>query len=450
MYKGFCHTCQKSAETSNGFCEICNDLVEITEDYSTQSLNTAVSLSEPFSQNIENKTFISPTQQTQVNNQNYTPQPNGDTTGNNDYYVNRRTGFGGNIHAKPNTTFSNPAIEGSEGYSILTLGIIGLFLFLGLGYGISYAKAYFASMPDKIATEATEARNNPEFQKRASEFLGNLQSGANPAATVAVTAQKPWFSSWFKSNPTAEEIFEKYESETVVNGKSLNATSMFFSGKLSISSIKPKGSTVSNNVAVTSDFEMSMKAPNKVFMKMEMRTNVPTQSNNGYTQYSDFSQPMQTVKAGVTAGFDGTNRWSITKVLIGGGIKTQETNDANEGSIDKALNNPDAFVFNRQKYQSIEFSGTEAIGSKKSYIIKATKDSGEIDLLYFDIETGLINYYVSKDYKMLISTYGRFEGYKTPSVFQIETPEMTFQMDIFQLKPDVPFDDSIFLRSSYK
>jgi hypothetical protein len=458
MYKGFCHSCQLFTDTITGFCGTCNDLIEITGDYSpanTFSQNTSVSSSEPVSHYTESPTFVSQNRQTQINNQNYERQPQNTTVNRNVNYVNEKTGLQGNIYKNSFTGNNDSGIKDSEGYSILTLGIIGLILFVGLGFGITYTRAYFAAMPDKIAKEATDARNDPTFQKRAAEFLSKSQNETVNAA-VPATTQKPWFSSWFGANPTAEEIFEKHEKETLIEGKNLSAQSMYLSGKLNIKSIKPKGSNETKNITVTSDFEMSLKVPNKAFIRMEMKSEKPAPTpensmnsfNNWY--YDKPVRPSPNIKVGVIAGSDGTNRWSVTRALINGSIKTQESNSGDESSIDKALNNPDAFIFNRQKYQSIEFLGIENVGEKKAYLLKVAKQNGETDLLYFDIETGLIINFVAKDHKMLIKTYGRFEGVKMPSSFQIEMPEMTFQMDIFQMKPDVPFDDSIFLRSSYK
>jgi hypothetical protein len=452
MFKGFCHSCQLFVDTITGFCGTCNDLVEITETGSNTNLNTFIDISEPFPPVSESFTSISVADQTQISSHNYERYPQNTAVNQNSGYVNKNTGLQGNIY---NPSFNNKStdskIAGSEGYSILTLGIIGLLVFVGLGFGITYTRAYFAAMPDAIAKAATDARNNPDFQRRAAEYFSNQQTGdANNSASGST--QKPWFSSWFRSNPTAEEVFEKYDKETLVDGKFLSIQSMFLSGKMSISKIKPKNSNTSNDIAVTSDFEMSMKAPNKAFMKMEMQAEQRQVKNfNQPVYYDDYnSRPAPNIKAGVIAGSDGTNKWSVTKTLVNGSIRTQESNGSEENNVDKALNSPDAFVFNRGKYQNAEFLGIENVGVKRAYLLKAFKQNGESDLLYFDIETGLIINFVTKEYKMLIKTYGRFEGLKMPSSFQIEMPEMTFQMDILRMQPDVPFDDSIFLRSSYK
>jgi hypothetical protein len=317
-----------------------------------------------------------------------------------------------------------------------------------LGFGLSKTKAYFASMPDKIAKEATDARNDPEFQKRAAEFLSKQQTGAADIP-VAASTQKPWFSSWFRSNPTAEEIFDKYEKETLIQGKSSNPQSIFLKGKVSIEPMidatKPTFTKTNNRrtVNMKADFEMSTKSP-KILVKMKINA-----KQDGSTLFMESH-----VNAEFIGGFNGVYKWSVMYVKNGDedDTKIEGGNDDTNG-FSKALENTDDFIFKRRAYRKIQFTANEIIENRMSYLVTAYKNDGDYDLLYFDTETGLITKLITKKDTITVSNHTMFGSIKMPSAVQIvseDIPETLIKMDISEMKSDVPLDDSIFLRSSYK
>lgn len=287
------------------------------------------------------------------------------------------------------------------------------------------------------------------------------------SANPNLEPQKPWFSAWFRSNPTGEEIFEKYEKETFAKGKNLTAESFLITGKAEFLEPGAKGisklaeyrkpqtdKTPAPALQVTpppknleapvrglpkpSDFkvtfEISIKKPNKFLMKMVMKP------KEGFNQsYANFP----------TMGFDGKKGWAFMKTFYNGNYQTNESKAPNANYFLKQNRDGVAMTFLRSSYSTAELQGQEDVLNRMSYSVKTTDLAGKEATIFFDIETGLASKVSENGVDMYILDYTNFDGTMFPSkVVYIGTGDW-LMLTMEQLKSNVPLDDSIFERSSY-
>ena len=284
--------------------------------------------------------------------------------------------------------------------------------------------------------------------------------------------QKPWFSAWFRSEPSGDEILEKYEKATFAQGKNLTAESFYITGKAEIIEPKAKGikdlikykpnqnqntANTNTNLAVKNPnnpniqvpgktlpnpsdfdirFEVSIKKPNKFLMKMT------TKPKGGYNQnYVSFP----------TMGFDGKKGWAFTKSYYNGNSEIAEEKAPSSNYFFKQTNDGVALTFLRSSYSTVEVTGQADVLNRLAYSVKAIDVNGKETTLFFDIETGLASKVVENNVEMYILDYTNFEGTMFPSkVVYITSAKGWLMLTMEQVKSNVPFEDSIFERSSYK
>lgn len=423
MNQAFCHNCQIFLDTVYDYCWKCNDKLEILN-----VINPIKSENKPiipnqqqFSQNNE----VHQTTNEQSNSAHYTniEEPVFET--------------GGYRNIQANST-ANPVFEESNFSTIIKPALLSLVVLVSLGFFCSYTKSYFASIPDQKAREIGEAK---------------FATGK---------PQIPWFSSWFRSQPTAEEVFEHFEDVTASKGKALVSQTMVVKGNIQFSFPNAElektykelktgvmSNSFPNGAPIISSFskpkseiwdfdiemEMSMKAPNKLLLSMTM---TPRDTS------------IKNVKLYSWSGSNGVEKWVVNKAFINGNQRQSE-NDVN--TLPNFFSNDTdslTMTFVKEEYQKIEYIGVETLAERKHYFIKATKANGQMDSLYFDIETGLVNKVVGKDGDVYIVNYRDMDGVKMPGQMLVKAGTGLIMMTFSEIKKDVPLDDAIFLKSSHQ
>ncbi len=449
MYKGFCHTCQEFLETPNKFCKKCGMMLEILQTIlsaesatNTVNSNTYVENQQPhFSNSQQDSTFVSNSQnnnfqENQFGTVNNYPQPI-----NSGYSQNQPNFQRDNFQAKKYSQ-DNQVFAESDGSVVMKTAIkffVVVICLIGLGFGVNYAKDYFAAMPQQTIDNIMASKNN---------IVGNNNQGIQKTVN-----QTPWCWCWFRKNPTAEEVFEKYESAANLVGKDVVSQTITIVGHANFIPVDINSSKNESIQKFNFAIELYMKAPNKVLVKMNMTF------KRNYTILNDFMNPvvsdeqkkmMDSFNAKIITGTSGDGRWEIKNITANGQTKKEETeNEKND--FDKFTNKTDhlTMTFSRQQYQNIEFIGIDNVENRKTYLVKGVKPSGDIELLYFDIETGLVNKYFSKDNEVYIDSYNEYQGVKMPSMIRQRMYDLYFSLHISDIKQNDQFDDSIFLRSSY-
>jgi hypothetical protein len=431
MYKGFCHTCQEFLETPNKFCEKCGMMLEIIQRFEVQQNETAV-YSQETSINAEHQMLNFQQPQHNHYQNNYAPQNN--------------QGFQRNISAH-SATNSNEA-TGSAAMKAIAKFLIAVVVIVCLGYGIKYLR------------NATKPLNDQQ--------LTNLMNGRDINEFKDPEPQNPWFWSFFRNEPTAEEVFEKYEYETNLTGKDVTSQTVVLKGTGDFIGLGENSiGIVSSAMDFDYSFDMYMKSPDKMLVKMKMTYKENPilyshyEKNNPFMTKDQMKKDRESFNADLVLGSVREDKWILSKISYRGETKTDEKKDA--GEIDKFANDSSSLTmtFSRQEYQKIEFIGTDTIGEKiiilgtrkigprKAYLVKGYKPDNKVDLLYFDIDTGLVIKYYSKDAEVYIDNYGEFQGIKMPTEIRQKTGSLYFYMKISDIKQGEPLNDSIFLRSSY-
>lgn len=297
-------------------------------------------------------------------------------------------------------------------------------------------------------------------------FMQMDVSTVNTAA-APTEPQKPWFSSWFRNGPNAEEIFEKHETETFSKGKILSSNGFVVSGKariinvsggaldlvklrknpdepfipsIKVSPAAPvNGKTQQNNFPGRSDFDIafdiSLKAPNRLVMQMLLKP------KEGFTQ---------SYLAYKTAGFDGANGWHFTKtVMMGRETLNEEPNRSNDFFFNHTTDSV-TLAIQKSGYSNLELVGEEVVYNRRAYKVKAKNLAGEASEICFDIETGLAVKVRQNSNDIYFLDYSNFNGASYPSKIVVPMYGEYFLLSIDKIQSNVPLDDSIFRRSSYR
>jgi hypothetical protein len=287
--------------------------------------------------------------------------------------------------------------------------------------------------------------------------------------------QKRWFSSWFRKEPTGDEILEKFEAVTYAKDKNPVSETISVKGKLQflppefsepngLLQIKEKGGfeTKSDNIYqnytgrksnyltpanvgqiplwnMNSDFDISLKTPNKILMKMSFE---PKEKKVGVQQ-----------KFYVDVGFDGVSTWSFSKIYDNGTVRTEEQNVKDVSNFGNVGLDGISMTFLRKMYRQTELKGEETILNRKAYVVETIDMQGDVSTLYFDVETGLVVKVLEKKETetVFILDYRMFNGILYPSKMVYKVAEKEWMMfEISEITPNVTFEDSIFQRLSYQ
>jgi hypothetical protein len=429
-----CILCGVVNNNNDEMCETCRQMMPgNNENIVAPSFNAPPSYSETVVPQTFNQSFQSNQDANSNYQQNQSFQPLSETSA---YH-----------YSPPPPRYSPPPIESEYKPSIWNwFTDLPAFVKIGLGvliFSICFAVALKGFMQMDVSVVQTDAK------------AANLEP------------QKPWFSAWFRSKPTAEEIFDKFETVSNIKGKNVGLQSLLMTGKgeylqvgadpeADLAALK-KGAkptaTVAPNpnkaqelpqvktqiTAQTNDFdvkfEISMKNPNKKLTKM-------TETPNAIGYNKDFYiYP--------TSGFDGTKGWKFTKSVINGVTDITDQAYTNTSFVMNQTSDGITLTFLRSMFSKIELIGEAIVANRKCYIIKTTDSVGESSNLFFDIETGLINKVSQSNTDTFILDYQNLDGTLLPSKIAYPAGKQWLVLTTENMQKDVQLDDAIFRRTAY-
>ncbi|HEX8285491.1 MAG TPA: hypothetical protein VF588_19205 [Pyrinomonadaceae bacterium] len=244
------------------------------------------------------------------------------------------------------------------------------------------------------------------FDEKAKEArLNNLRAGIGvrydiiDASTGAVdtdaapTPQTPWFRSWFRSRPTAEEVFEynlgvSGGAEAVAAVKSHRST-----GTLTFSPVRPAGIYYSgeNKLPPPAKIVTYAKAPDKILTELEMAS---------AAQFPEFRQLIR-------RGFDGQRGWEYIERYerepgaeqevkraelreMEGSELEQARHYASAGGLVRVAKQFDSLVMlDNQKVSQPRYRGLKQF-DRECYVVRGLNRQNRLETFYFDIDTGLL------------------------------------------------------------
>lgn len=436
MNQAFCHFCQMFFETVHQHCWQCSSPAEILGPVKPKNEQDSIADSAPPTNENE---FAANEKTASANEESpkYTPLPPPRS------YQRQTSGSAGENYS----SYQNLSDEKPDVFRLLKPGLLCVAILVGVGFLCSYTKAYFAAMPGQRVDEIMDAKYN----------------AGKPPEKTPEKPQETWFWSFFRSEPTAEEIFEHFEDVTEATDKNLLYKTMVLSGSVnfSVQDAEPEkcyrqmqsAAYAENNSCFTfmpsyintgakpgpwdfdTNFEMSLKSPNKIVIAGTM---TPKDAR------------LQGVKLSFWTGTDGEKKWRVNKTVIRGEkFSDEKENDESLPSIFSNDTDLLSSTFVKDFYEKAEYIGKEDIAGRKHYAVKGTKKSGQADMLYFDMETGLVSKFLSRNGEVYILKYSTIDGVKVPSKTLFKDGNGLIMMTISGIKTDVELNDSIFQQSSY-
>lgn len=280
--------------------------------------------------------------------------------------------------------------------------------------------------------------------------------------------QKPWFSSWYRSNPNAEEVFEKYEAVTYTTGKSPVFKNILVTGKGQFLFSMPDGTFDVNtarkkilnpgeaprsgvtpppspNAPSTSSapkipafhemditYEMAIKHPNKMLLKMNLRP------KPGFSQ---------AYRATQSVGFDGDRGWSVTKTYMNESESVRDSQFQPKTFFFNNLTDGVSLNFTRAMFTKAEITAMDTTFGRLNYTLKMTDQRGDANLM-FDYETGLLSRVSRDGDEIYIIDHDNFNGVLVPSKLFYRVGREWLYLQIEKMQTDQEFDDAAFLQSS--
>jgi hypothetical protein len=284
--------------------------------------------------------------------------------------------------------------------------------------------------------------------------------------TETLEEQKPWYWSVFRSNPTADEILDKYETVTYAKNKPVMKQSIVISGRgqflrlpaggFDIAGLrkdpeaafqspedkkpgaKPKAPHIANNPRLPDfdvTFEISLKGPDKMLAQLLMKPK------------DGFTQSFVTYR---TIGFNGDRAWGFSQVVVNGNSNILDDVNRTNKFFFNHTSDGISLAIQRSMYSWVELKSVEAVHRRRAYNVEVTDMAGEKFNIFFDIETGLATRVTNQGAEFEIVDYSNFDGVLCPSkmLYKLSNDWIFLVADKFQA--DAPFNDSIFERASYK
>lgn len=273
----------------------------------------------------------------------------------------------------------------------------------------------------------------------------------NADTSAILEVQKPWFSSWYRSNPTPEEIFNKYETLTMAKGKKTSAQNFVITAtahfitfpagqKVDLINLY-KNKEVSKSIVdvgrysiAESPFEFTVKAPDKWLLKTT----------------TDFQKdPFTPRRTPVISGYDGLKIWNIRQTQFNGKTTTEDLPITASNYYLNRTGDGFSLTFQFSNFVKPELVSETVIYNRKSYNIKAKNAFGDESNIYFDVETGLVTQISQKDSTIYVIDHQEFDGILLPSKLVCGINGEWVLLEIQKIQTDVLLTDSIFLRTSY-
>ena len=258
--------------------------------------------------------------------------------------------------------------------------------------------------------------NKGSFDNRGAVSCVTCHRGQTKPATVPALGQNLWqppnpAAREEAQLPTVEQILERYVQ--AVGGRQAveRVTSRVW-----------KGSRVGADGVLVPE-EVYAKAPNKLLT---------------VTSYPSVVFRM---------GFDGARGWA--------GSSQQGGRDLDEGMLAQLRREAEFYKETRLKelYSKMAVAGRVSVGGREAYVVEATPSGGgDLEKLYFDVQTGLLVRKYSEAKTVLgqfpsqtdYEDYRDVEGVKLPFTIRWAIPGRTWGRKINEVRQNVPLDDARF------
>jgi hypothetical protein len=210
--------------------------------------------------------------------------------------------------------------------------------------------------------------------------------------TVHEQEQKPWFWSLFRSNPTAQEIFD--HNEEVSGGR--DAIRSVKSGRMRGEFFVVDRSTRQSSAYFANGGKIVVhaKAPNRVAAEMEF-------ARNAYRNKED------PVIGLVRRGFDGSRGWEYVERYVkepgfATPVRHAELRALDGAELERLKSHAEAvgLVSLKDRFTSLMLTGQEKVGKevssgfaalgREAYVVQGLNLENKSETFYFDIETGLL------------------------------------------------------------
>lgn len=146
--------------------------------------------------------------------------------------------------------------------------------------------------------------------------------------------------------------------------------------------------------------------------------------------------------------FDGKTGWSQDPIS---GLRDLGPEEMEDAKIDEDFYRD---IKLKELYPKLELKGKAKVGEREAYLIEAPGPAGSLDKIYFDTESGLIlkmeGERASPQGRIRLETaledYRDVEGVKVPFTLRISNPEVSFTINLTEVKHNVPVDDARFVK----
>jgi hypothetical protein len=220
-----------------------------------------------------------------------------------------------------------------------------------------------------------------------------MPNGIVMQAEEKPTPQKPWFSSWFRSKPTAEEIFEHNleasgGAEAVAAVKSHRST-----GTLTFSPVRTDAAyyTEAHQLPPPARIVTYAKSPDKILTELEMGP--PSQ----------FADDRHLIRR----GFDGRRGWEYVERYVrepgdAQPVKQAELRELEGAELEQARHYAGAggVVRLAEQYGSLVMLENQKVSQprhrgrkefdRECYVVRGLNGQNKLETFYFDIDTGLL------------------------------------------------------------
>jgi hypothetical protein len=146
-----------------------------------------------------------------------------------------------------------------------------------------------------------------------------------------------------------------------------------------------------------------------------------------------------------TNGYSGTSVWASN----GKETRTVDGDEAEQLKREAQLFDPAKL---KSVYKDMTVSGTDKVGDREVYVVRATTNSGGRERLYFDKQTGLLlrRFAASMTvlgifpYQVDYSDYKAFDGVQIPTTMTGSTPGRSWTFKVTDVKQNAAIDDAKF------
>ena len=270
-------------------------------------------------------------------------------------------------------------------------------------------------------------------------------------------AHKPWFNSWVRSNPTAEEVRRQYIKATGQQAFANLPKTLYFKGSMEIF-----------KVPLPLDGSIAPPPPGDYERATFLRW-VPPGKNIGIGDFEaandkgrqvSFITSLKVLNKTIRTQQTLTSQkaWKHEIVYNGlpkaGIIESEKTSDLSPPETAQFKKMSSLGVLEQDSTQTFQFLGKADVRGRVAYSLKAKKPNGEEETQYYDAETGLVvctqEVDAAKGLEMTIffEEYRLVEGVQVPHkmlmMMSAEGVKLSITMQIEDIKTNTPLDPQLF------